>query len=71
MTKRLVDIDDEALGEAQSALGTANMKDTVNTALRAVVDKSEDAKTVAWRKLTEMARNGDFDILLDKRNYRR
>jgi len=36
MTKRLVDIDDDALEAAQVALGTAGLKDTVNAALSAV-----------------------------------
>ncbi len=34
MTKRLVDIDEEALAAAQAELGTSTMKETVNTALR-------------------------------------
>ena len=34
MTKRLVDIDEEALAAAQAELGTSTMKDTVNAALR-------------------------------------
>lgn len=34
MTKRLVDIDDDALGAARAELGTATLKDTVNEALR-------------------------------------
>ncbi len=35
MTKRLVDIDDAALGAAREALGTGTIKETVNVALRA------------------------------------
>lgn len=35
MTKRLVDVDDELLREAQIALGTTGLKDTVNAALSA------------------------------------
>lgn len=38
MTKRLVDIDDTLLDEARSLTEAATMKDTVNTALRSVVD---------------------------------
>ena len=34
MTKHLVDIDDDALGEARAELGTETIKDTVNEALR-------------------------------------
>jgi Arc/MetJ family transcription regulator len=37
MTKRLVDIDDEALSAARAELGTATIKETVNQALRRVV----------------------------------
>ena len=36
MTKRLVEIDEEALAAAQAELGTSTMKDTVNEALRRV-----------------------------------
>ncbi len=36
MTKRLVDIDDEALDAARSQLGTTTIKATVNEALRLV-----------------------------------
>ena len=36
VTKRLIDIDDEALGAAQAELGTLTYKDTVNEALRRV-----------------------------------
>lgn len=34
MSKHLVDIDETALASAQAELGTANMKETVNEALR-------------------------------------
>jgi Arc/MetJ family transcription regulator len=37
MTKRLVDIDDALLGDAQSVLGTETYKDTVNQALLWVI----------------------------------
>jgi Arc/MetJ family transcription regulator len=37
MTKRLVDIDDELLGDAQTALGTTTYKETVNQALAWVI----------------------------------
>lgn len=33
MTKRLVDIDDEVLEQARSALGTSTLKETVNASL--------------------------------------
>ena len=34
MTKRLIDVDDEALDAARAELGTRTIKDTVNEALR-------------------------------------
>ena len=34
MTKRLIDVDDDALGAARAELGTTTIKDTVNEALR-------------------------------------
>ncbi len=37
VTKRLIDVDDEALGAAQAELGTSTYKDTVNEALRRVM----------------------------------
>jgi Arc/MetJ family transcription regulator len=37
MTKRLVDIDDEVLEDARRLLGTATIKETVNTALADLV----------------------------------
>ena len=42
MTKRLVDIDDDALDAAKVALGTSGLKDTVNAALSAVAADSDD-----------------------------
>lgn len=37
MTKRLVDIDDDLLGEATTVLGASTMKEAVNRSLEAVV----------------------------------
>lgn len=34
MTKRLIDVDDDALDAARAKLGTLTIKDTVNEALR-------------------------------------
>jgi len=34
MTKRLIDVDDDALDAARAKLGTSTIKDTVNEALR-------------------------------------
>jgi Arc/MetJ family transcription regulator len=43
MTKRLVDIDDDALAQARARLGTETIKDTVNEALRrAAADRADE-----------------------------
>ena len=41
MTKRLVDIDEQALSAARAELGTATIKDTVNEALRLAVTQRD------------------------------
>lgn len=69
MSKLLIDVDDEALAQAQRLLGTSTKKDTVNAALIEVAKRLE--RVGALGELSEMAEQGDFDILLDKDNYRR
>jgi Arc/MetJ family transcription regulator len=68
MTKRLIDLDDEALDEAAALFGTKTKKDTVNTALREAAQRQRRAQALA--ELVEIAKTGQFDELLDKRNYR-
>lgn len=46
MTKRLVDIEDEALADAGRVLGTETIKDTVNAALREAVRSAERRHTL-------------------------
>ncbi|MEV0331569.1 type II toxin-antitoxin system VapB family antitoxin [Nocardia sp. NPDC050717] len=69
MSKLMIDVDDEALAEAQRLLGTSTKKDTVNAALAEVSRRLKRVK--ALNGLAEMAEQGDFDVLLDKSNYRR
>lgn len=64
MTKRLIDVDDDALDAARARLGTRTIKDTVNQALRgageqraddladalaALADADLDDRAAAWR----------------------
>ena len=64
MTKRLIDIDDDALDAARAQLGTRTIKDTVNEALRGaarqrsaqladalsvLADADLDDRSTAWR----------------------
>lgn len=57
MAKRLVDIDDDLLGRARSIAGTETIKDTVNTALRRLVDDD-----TAVRHVERLRRRGALDL---------
>lgn len=69
MSNLYVEVDDDALSEAASILGTTTKKDTVNAALREVAQRHR--RLTALEELAAMGDRGDFDILLDKGNYRR
>ncbi|MGH3121925.1 MAG: type II toxin-antitoxin system VapB family antitoxin [Streptosporangiaceae bacterium] len=71
MSRTVIDLDDELVAEVARALGTRTKKDTVNTALREVLENRRRA--VALTRLRETVTEGAFDLELldDKRNYRR
>ena len=69
MPKLYVEVDDDALSEAASILGTTTKKDTVNAALREVAKRRR--RLNALEGLAAMGERGDFDALLDKSSYRR
>ncbi|MFE0454936.1 type II toxin-antitoxin system VapB family antitoxin [Streptomyces sp. NPDC058914] len=69
MSNLYVEVDDEALSEAAEILGTKTKKDTVNAALLEVAKRRRRLK--ALDELAAMGERGDFDVLLDKENYRR
>lgn len=48
MPKTLIDIDEELLAQAAVVLGVTTKKETVNVALREVVDRAERAKGLEW-----------------------
>jgi Arc/MetJ family transcription regulator len=64
-----INLDDETLIEAAKILGTKNAAETVSAALGEVVAMRR--RLEAFDKLAEMGARGDFDDLLDKKNYRR
>ncbi len=64
-----VEVDDDALDEAASILGTKSKKDTVNAALLEVAKRRRRLK--ALDELAAMGERGDFEVLMDKANYRR
>ena len=69
MTKILVDVDDDALAEAGRLLGTKTKRDTVNTALRETAQRLR--RIEAFDELARLGKDGAFDELLEKNNYRR
>ena len=62
--KTTVDVDRELAGEAAEILGTKSLKDTVNCALREVVNAE------LRRQLAEEIRNGTFPVPTEE-EYRR
>ncbi|MDW4907534.1 type II toxin-antitoxin system VapB family antitoxin [Streptomyces sp. ADMS] len=69
MSNLYVEVDDDALSEAAEILGTKTKKDTVNAALLEVAKRRRRLK--ALDELAAKGERGDFDILLNKENYRR
>lgn len=71
MTRTVIDLDDVLVADVAKALGTSTKKDTVNTALREILEIRRRA--VALTRLRAAAADGafDLDLLEDKRKYRR
>ena len=71
MSRTVIDLDDDLVAEVAQALGTRTKKETVNTALREVLENRRRA--MALTRLREATADGAFDLelLADKRNYRR
>ncbi|MCC3762926.1 type II toxin-antitoxin system VapB family antitoxin [Glycomyces sp. TRM65418] len=70
MTRTMIDLDDDLLAEVSKALGTSTKKETVNTALREVLETRRRA--MALTRLRAMVADGaiDSEFLMDKKNYR-
>ncbi|MFD8385356.1 type II toxin-antitoxin system VapB family antitoxin [Streptomyces sp. NPDC059679] len=71
MTRTVIDLDDDLVADVAKALGTRSKKETVNTALREVLENRRRA--LALTRLRAAAEDGalDLEIFEDKRNYRR
>lgn len=69
MTKRLIDVEDDALDAARRVLGTATIKDTVNTALRESVraaERRERVDVAALKRFADASRDLlDEDVMAD------
>lgn len=62
MAKTLLDVDEELLAEATTALGTSTKKDTVNGALRFAVEETRARRRRALEALLEIADEGGLDF---------
>ncbi|MFC9245120.1 type II toxin-antitoxin system VapB family antitoxin [Streptomyces sp. NPDC057136] len=71
MSRTVIDLDDELVADVAKALGTRTKRETVNPALREVLENRRRA--LALTRLRAAADQGAFDLELfeDKRNYRR
>jgi Arc/MetJ family transcription regulator len=67
VSRTVIDLDDDLLADVARALGTRTKKDTVNIALREVLENRRRA--VALTRLREATADGAFDLALA--NYRR
>lgn len=63
MSKTLIDIDDDILAKASSALGTSTKKETVNQALALAAAASPEIRRAALAKLRELADRLDLDLI--------
>ncbi|WJV47713.1 type II toxin-antitoxin system VapB family antitoxin [Streptomyces flavofungini] len=71
MTRTVIDLDDGLVADVAKALGTSTKKETVNTALREVLENRRRALALARLRTTADEGAFDLDLFEDKRNYRR
>jgi Arc/MetJ family transcription regulator len=71
MSRTVIDLDDDLVAEVAKALGTATKQETVNSALREVLESR--GRALALARLREAAAEGAIDLaqLTCKQNYRR
>ncbi|QGV80061.1 type II toxin-antitoxin system VapB family antitoxin [Streptomyces ficellus] len=68
MARTVIDLDDEALEEAARFLGTKTKKDTVNAALREVIDRQKRAEALA--RMRQMVADGEIDFSVIEKDVR-
>lgn len=61
MTKRLIDLDDDLLADAQRELSTTGVSDTVRVALQQAAATSARARQVTWLEQGGMENMADRD----------
>jgi len=71
VSRTVIDLDDDLVSSVARELGTSTKKDTVNAALREVLENRRRA--LALTRLRDATSDGAFDLALlqDKRDYRR
>jgi Arc/MetJ family transcription regulator len=71
MARTVIDLDDQLVTDVSKALGTGTKKETVNAALREVLETRRRA--LALTRLQDAVADGAFDLELleDQRKYRR
>nr|EIF90917.1 hypothetical protein [Streptomyces tsukubensis NRRL18488] len=67
----MIDLDDELLADVAQALGTSTKKETVNTALREVLENRRRALALARLRAAAADGGFDLDVFDDKQSYRR
>ncbi|MHB9859535.1 type II toxin-antitoxin system VapB family antitoxin [Streptomyces sp. YIM S03343] len=71
MSRTVIDLDDQLVADVAKALGTSTKKDTVNTALREVLENRRRALALARLRAAAVEGAFDLDLFEDKGNYRR
>ncbi|MEU0287375.1 type II toxin-antitoxin system VapB family antitoxin [Streptomyces sp. NPDC006147] len=71
MTRTVRDLDDQLVADVAKALGTSTKKETVNTALREVLESRRRALALTRLRAASAEGAFDLDLLEDKGNYRR
>jgi Arc/MetJ family transcription regulator len=71
MSRTVIDLDDDLVADVAKALGTSTKKETVNTALREVLENRRRALALTRLRSAAAERAFDLEVLEVKRNYRR
>ncbi|EHR62029.1 type II toxin-antitoxin system VapB family antitoxin [Saccharomonospora cyanea] len=71
MSRTVIDLDDELVADVAQALGTTTKKETVNTALREVLENRRRALALTRLRAAAVEGAFDLDVLEDKADYRR
>jgi Arc/MetJ family transcription regulator len=71
MSRTVIDVDDELLTAVAQALGTTTKKETVNSALREVLETRRRALALTRLRATVAEGAADLAFFDEKENYRR